>query len=196
MLPLCEGSMDQVLGFVRAARVLNAMVDAPSPDLALLVEPALFVPETMTLMTLLEQFKRTHLPVALVVDEFGGVEGLVSLTDVVGSIVGDLPAGPDEEPMIVPRADGGWLVDGGISLDLLVEKLEAPGLAIDLDLKRFHTLGGLVMFALDRIPRTGDLFERGGFRFEIADMDGNRVDRVIVSRLPRREAAADPPAEA
>jgi putative hemolysin len=196
VLPLCDGSMDQVLGFVRAASVLNSMVDSPAPDLASLAEPALFVPETMTLMTLLEQFKRTHLPVALVVDEFGGVEGLVSLTDVIASIVGDLPASPGEEPMIVARADGGWLVDGGIGLDLLIETLDAPALASDLDLKRFHTLGGLVMFALDRIPRTGDLFERAGFRFEIADMDGNRVDRVIVSRLPAHgDAAAAPSAE-
>jgi putative hemolysin len=193
VLPLCDGSMAQVLGFVRAARVLEAMVDTSSPDLASLAEPALFVPETMTLMTLLEQFKRTHLPVALVVDEFGGVEGLVSLTDVISSIVGDLPAAPGEEPMIVARADGGWLVDGGISLDMLIETLEAPALATDLDLKRFHTLGGLVMFALDRIPRTGDLFERGGFRFEIADMDGNRVDRVIVSRLREAGTTMDDP---
>lgn len=197
VLPLCDGGMDQVLGFVRAARVLDRMIDTPAPDLTAVVEPALFVPETITLMTLLEQFKLTHLPVALVVDEFGGVEGLVSLTDVITSIVGDLPAAPGEEPLIVARADGGWLVDGGTPLDHLVDTLDAASLSADQELKRFHTLGGLVMLALGRIPRTGDVFERGGFRFEIADMDGNRVDRVLVSRLPAAthgtdDAAAEP----
>lgn len=182
VLPVCDGGLDHVLGFIRSARVFDQMLDGSAPDLAGLAEPALFVPESMTLMTLLEHFKRTHLPVALVVDEFGGVEGLVSLTDVISSIVGDLPSEPDEEPTIVKREDGSWLLDGALDLETVARTIGAESLLAEGDREHYHTLGGLVMLGMRRIPRTGDVFRRGGFRFEVVDMDGHRVDRVLVSR--------------
>jgi putative hemolysin len=185
VLPLCDGGLDHVLGFVRSAVVLEKLLEGTPADLPALAEKPLFVPETMSLMKLLEQFKRTHLPVALVVDEFGDVGGLVSLADVIGSIVGDLPAEPGEEPMVVRRDDGSWLIDGGLDLDMVVRTLEAESLLSDEDRQHYHTLGGLAMLALGRVPRTGDAFERGGYRFEIVDMDGNRVDRVLVNRIDR-----------
>jgi putative hemolysin len=181
-MPLCDGGLDHVLGFVRATKILEQHLDERPWDLAALADPALFVPETMTLMKLLEQFKRTHLPVALVVDEFGGLEGLVSLTDVISSIVGDLPSEPGEEPSIVHREDGSWLLDGALDLDTVLKTLEAESLVDDEDRQHYHTLGGFVMLALGRVPRTGDVFERMGYRFEVVDMDGNRVDRVLASR--------------
>jgi len=143
----------------------------------------LFVPETMTVMKLLEQFKRTHLPMALVVDEFGDVEGLVSLTDVISSIVGDLPAEPGEEPSIVRREDGSWLLDGALDLDTALRTLDAEGILSEDDRQHYHTLGGLAMLALGRVPKTGDVFERGDVRFEVVDMDGNRVDRILAARM-------------
>lgn len=182
VFPLCDGGLDHVLGFVRGGRVLEQVLGAGALDLPALAEPALFVPETMTLMKLLEQFKRTHLPLALVVDEFGDVEGLVSLTDVIAAIVGDLPSEPGEEPSIVRREDGSWLMDGSLDLTTVGRTLDDDALPSDEDQQHYHTLGGLAMFALGRIPRTGDVFERSGFRFEVVDMDGNRVDRVLVSR--------------
>jgi putative hemolysin len=182
VLPLCDGGLDHVLGFVRSTAVLDKLLDGKTIDLPALAEKPLFVPETMSLMTLLEQFKRTHLPVALVVDEFGGVEGLVSLTDVIGSIVGELPSEPGDEPSIVRRDDGSWLLDGALDLDTVLRTLDAESLLSDHDRQHYHTLGGLAMLALGRVPRTGDLFQRGDYRFEIVDMDGNRVDRVLVSR--------------
>jgi putative hemolysin len=185
VLPLCDGGLDHVLGFVRSTTVLEKLLEGGTIDLPALAEKPLFVPETMSLMTLLEQFKRTHLPAALVVDEFGDVGGLVSLTDVITSIVGDLPAEPGEEPMIVRRDDGSWLFDGGLDLDAALRTLDAESLLDDEDRQHYHTLGGLAMLALGRVPRTGDVFERGGYRFEIVDMDGNRVDRVLVSRIDR-----------
>jgi putative hemolysin len=149
----------------------------------------------MTLMTLLEQFKRTHLPVALVVDEFGDIQGLVSLTDVTSSIVGDLPSEPGEEPLIVRRDDGSWLMDGGLDLETVVRTIGTDSLLNDEEHQHYHTLGGLAMAALGRVPRTGDLFERRGYRFEVVDMDVNRVDRVLVSRAVRSGSgpAAVPP---
>lgn len=182
VLPLCDGGLDRVLGFVRSTRVVAQLLDGQRMDLSALVEPPLYVPETMTLMTLLEQFKRMHLPLALVIDEFGGVEGLVSLTDVVSSIVGDLPPGPGEDPMIVYREDGGWLMDGSVDLLLVCRTLGTGPLVSEKDRQHAHTVSGLAMLALGRVPRTGDVFEKGEFTFEIVDMDGHRVDRVLVSR--------------
>ena len=183
VLPVCEGGLDHVLGFVRSKTVLEQLLDGHPIELQALAEPPLFVPETMTLMKLLEGFKRTHLPVALVVDEFGGVAGLVSLTDVIASIVGDLPTNADDEPMVVLREDCSWLIDGSLDLDTLVRTLGADALLGGDERQHYHTLGGLAMLALGQVPKTGDLFERGGFRFEIVDMDGHRVDRVLVTRI-------------
>jgi putative hemolysin len=182
VLPLCDGGLAHVLGFVRATKVLEQVLDTGVLDLQSLAEPALYVPETMTLMKLLEQFKRTHLPLALVVDEFGDVDGLVTLTDVIAAIVGDLPSEPGEEPTIVQREDGSWLMDGSLDIDTVLRTLDDDSWLTDEDRQHYHTLGGLAMLALGRVPRTGDLFERGSYRFEIVDMDGNRVDRVLVSR--------------
>ncbi len=189
VLPLCDGGLDRVVGFVRATKVLEQVMDTGTLALPGLAEPALFVPETMTLMKLLEQFKRTHLPLALVVDEFGDVEGLVTLTDVISAIVGDLPSSPGEEPSIVRREDGSLLIDGSLDLETVVRTLDDDTLLSDEDRQHYHTLGGLAMLALGRVPRTGDVFDRGGYRFEVVDMDGNRVDRVLVSHA--RPAADD-----
>jgi putative hemolysin len=191
VLPLCDGGLDHVLGVVRARRVLEEVLDGHSLDLPGLAEPALFVPETMTIMMLLEEFKRANLPAALVVDEFGDVGGIVSLTDVVSSIVGELPADNVEEPAIVRRDDGSWLLDGALDLAALVRTLTDDSIVSEEDRQHYHTLGGLAMVSLRRVPRTGDVFERGHHRFEIVDMDGNRVDRVLVTRLTdeRREEA-------
>jgi putative hemolysin len=184
VLPLCDGGLDHVLGFVRATKVLEQVLGTNVMDLPSLAEPALYVPETMTLMKLLEQFKRTHLPLALVVDEFGDVEGLITLTDVIAAIVGDLPSEPGEEPTIVKREDGSWLMDGSLDIDTVLRTLDDDSWLTDEDRQHYHTLGGLAMLALGRVPRTGDVFERGSYRFEIVDMDGHRVDRVLVSRVP------------
>jgi putative hemolysin len=183
VVPVCDGGLDHVLGFMRSTRLLDHLLAGQTLDLHALVEPPLFVPETMTLMKLLEQFKRTHLPLALVVDEFGGVEGLVNLTDVVGAIVGALPSEPGEEPSIVRRDDGSWLMDGSLDLDTVGRTIDVESLLNDEERQHYHTLGGLAMFVLGRVPRTGDIFERVNHRFEVVDMDGNRVDRVWVSKI-------------
>jgi putative hemolysin len=185
VLPLCDGGLDHVVGFVRSKHLLEAMLGGRELDLRAVAESAVFVPERMTIMRLLEEFKRANLPLALVVDEFGDVEGLVSLTDVVSSIVGDLPVEDSREPMIRRREDGTWLIDGALDLDTLLRTLDAEDFISKEDREHYHTLGGLVILALGRVPRTGDVFERGGYRFEVIDMDGNRVDRVLVSPLRR-----------
>jgi putative hemolysin len=192
VLPLCDGGLNHVLGFVRATKVLEQVLGTNVLDLPSIAEPALYVPERMSLMKLLERFKRTHLPLALVVDEFGDVEGLVSLTDVTEAIVGDLPSEPDDEPLIVRREDGSWLMDGSLDLDTVLRTLDDDSLLSAEDRQHYHTLGGLAMLALDRVPQIGDIFERGPYRFEIVDMDGNRVDRLLVARtLPATSEGGD-----
>jgi len=189
VLPLCDGSLERVFGFVKATDVLVRMLRGDSVDLRRLASPPLFVPATTTIMRLLEQFRRTHLPLALVIDEHGGVSGLISFSDVVGAIVGDLPPEPGEDPMIIHRGDGSWLVDGAFDLDGLRRLLGNSSYALDAG-EYYHTVAGLAMLVLGRIPRTGDLFDKEGVKFEIVDMDGNRVDKLLVTPPPRPDEPA------
>ncbi|HSK11422.1 MAG TPA: hemolysin family protein [Vicinamibacterales bacterium] len=188
VLPLCDGGLQHVLGFVRATRILEQVLAGQAVDLRRLVEPAAFVPETATLMTLLEQFKRIRLWAALVVDEFGDVQGIVTLGDVMSSIVGDMPDDAGEDAMVVRREDGSWLLDGRLDLETVVRTLGDDSFLDESVRQHYNTLGGLTMLALERVPRTGDVFERGDFRFEVVDMDGNRVDRLLIHRIERGAA--------
>ena len=190
VLPLCRGGLDEVVGFVRSSDVLAALLRGEPIDLGTLALPPLFVPRTVSLMALLQQFKQTRLPLALVVDEFGSVVGLVSLTDVTAAIIGDVPATAEgTDPDLVERADGSLLVDGGFEIERLVQRLGSR-LYDESHEGHYHTLGGLAMSVLGRVPRVGDTFERDGHRFEVVDMDGNRVDRVLVVPAVRRARAA------
>jgi putative hemolysin len=119
--------------------------------------------------------------VALVVDEHGGIDGLVSLSDLVPAIVGELPMDSGEVPLVVSRGDGSWLIDGAAGLAVVDRTLDAP-ISRSLGRVRCATLGGLVMHTLGHVPRAGDAFNLGRFRFEVVDMDGHRVDQVLVSR--------------
>jgi putative hemolysin len=181
VLPVCDGGLDQVVGFVRAADVLRQLLAGGTPDLAALASPPLFVPHSVSLLRLLEQFRRSQLPIALVVDEYGNVDGIVSLSDVLAAVVGDLQALGGEDEMIVAREDGSWLVDGMLPLEDLERDVGSTGLVEQAE-GHYRTVSGLAMHALGRVPRVADRFERGGLRFEIVDMDGNRVDRVLVAR--------------
>ena len=186
ILPLCDGGLEHVLGFARSTRIMAALcLEAPS-DLRTLAEPPLFVPQTMSLMRLLEHFKRTHQPIALVVDEFGDVDGLVSLMDVVSAIVGELPGEPGEEAPIVRRADGSWLIEGTTDVETVSRGVgdDEESLADTASPPRYRTLAGLAMLTLGRVPRTGDTLRRGPFKIEVVDMDGHKVDRVLITREP------------
>jgi len=186
ILPLCDGGLDTIIGFLRSTRVLAALVNRGALDLKALAEPALFVPHTMSIMRLLEHFKRAHQPIALVVDEYGSVDGVVSLMDVVSAIVGELPGTAGEEPAVIARDAGGWLVDGTADIEAVQRAIGelATGLVDETDPPRYRTLAGLAMLTLGRLPRTGDAFTREGFRIEVVDMDGRRVDRVLVTHEP------------
>lgn len=183
VIPLCDGGLDHVVGLVRSNDVLESLLRGEPIDFPRLAKSPLFVPKTITLMQLLEHFKRAHLPAALVIDEYGEVVGIATVNDVIEAIVGDLPGDNEEDPLVVQREDGSWLVDGMLDLDGLKRLLVVDQLPEE-ELGNFHTVGGLAMLQLGRVPRTGDVFELEGHRIEIVDMDKNRVDKLLISKNP------------
>jgi magnesium and cobalt exporter, CNNM family len=185
--PVAQGSLDNVVGIVQAKDLLTRCLAGGKLDLKENLRPPLFVPEGVEALKLLEMFKKSRTHMALVVDEYGGVEGLVTLNDILEDLVGDVASvDMPEEKQIVKRADGSWLIDGKIAIDDLKELLEVPKLP-DEDSGSYHTLGGLVMLQMGRVPVSGDVFETEGYRFEVVDMDAKRVDKVLVSRVPTRQ---------
>jgi putative hemolysin len=182
--PVGRGSLDECMGVVRVRSLLAARLNAEPLDLAQLAQPPLFVVESSRALALLEQFRRTGIHIALVTDEFGGVEGLITLQDLMEGIVGDLATVDDQgEPLVVQREDGSWLVDGGLDLDAFSELIGQDLFGIEHE-ARYHTIAGFLLHRLERIPREADHLEWQGYRFEVIDMDGNRVDKLLVSALP------------
>ena len=181
VIPLCDGGLEHVIGLVRTNDLLESLLRGEQIDFPRLAKSPLFVPRSITLMQLLEHFKRAHLPAALVIDEYGEVVGIATVNDVIEAIVGDLPGDEEEDPLIVEREDGSWLVDGMLDLDGLKQLLDVDELPEE-ELGNFHTVGGLAMLQLGRVPRTGDVFVLEGHRIEIVDMDKNRVDKLLISK--------------
>lgn len=180
--PVCDDALDRVIGIVQAKDMLsNSWTDQPF-DLKSIMRPPLFLPETMSALRALERFKQTGIQEALLVDEFGGIEGLVTLIDMMEAIVGDIPTAEEiAEPPVVKREDGSWLVDGSIDIDDLKELLEVGELPDEGD---YQTLGGFIVLLIGRLPRAGDRVDWQDYRFEVVDMDGYRIDKVLLSKLP------------
>jgi len=159
-------------------------LDVDPIDLVKVSSPPLYVAETASALSVLEQFKQSGDRVAMVTDEYGGVEGIVTLTDLLEAIVGDLPSNDRQgDPDAMQREDGSWLIDGMISSDRLKEILEVEELPYEKE-HNYHTLGGLMMTYLRHIPMVGEHFTWERMRFEVVDMDGNRVDKVLVNLSP------------
>jgi putative hemolysin len=177
--PVCNDELDNVLGVVLGKDLLVRKLQNEPLDLQPLLQRPLMVPESLPALRLLERFKQTGMHLALIIDEFGGVEGLVTINDILEAIVGDVPdLNEPEEPMVVQREDGSWLFDGLIPIRDFDEILGVDTFADEGD---FLTLGGFVLGQLGRIPTAGDHFNWSEMRFEIVDMDGHRIDKVLVS---------------
>lgn len=181
--PLCRGGFEQILGIVRAKDILNSQLLGEPVDLPALVKPPLYVLPNISLMHFLEECKKNRMHFALVVDEYGEVEGLVTLNDVLESIVGDIASAElVEEPLLVQRADGSWLIDGMFPVDKFNDLFGLDGMQ-DGGKGNFHTLGGFVMTQIGRVPSAADWFVWQGLRIEVVDMDKNRVDKLLVYKL-------------
>jgi len=186
--PVTEGALDNVIGILHVKDLVLALDDQRSPDLRQLARRALIVPETTPALDVLEKFQESGEQMGLVVDEHGSVEGIVTVTDLLEAVVGEL-RGPGELPQvqITRRDDGSWLADGSLPIPDLIEELElrkVPGEEED-----FATLAGLILAHLRRIPVPGDHVVVDGWRFEVVDIDGNRIDKVLICRPRRTEVS-------
>ncbi len=187
--PVAQGDLDNLQGILHTKDLLAHGFSCDAVDLRKILRPAIFVPESTEALRVLEQFKLSGEHFALVTDEFGSVAGVISSTDILEAIVGDLPAaGEPAEPEVLRREDGTLLLGGTLSVDEMKDLLELDSLP-DEEEGSFQTVGGFVMSRLGEIPRAGDHFEWGGFRFEVVDMDGRRVDKVLIAPKP----SAEPP---
>jgi len=169
-----------VLGIVKA-RDLLAPPGLSSENFKLKdkLRPAFYIPETMFASRALEVFKEKSAELMLVIDEFGSIQGLMTLNDIIEEIVGDI----EVEPQATQRQDGSWLLDGMLEVDDFKEIFKTDKLPHE---DEYETLSGFVMTSLGRVPQTADHFEWNGLRFEVMDMDGRRVDKVLVTTLPAR----------
>jgi len=188
--PVVRGGFDDILGVLNARRLLVRMAHGGRPDLTANLQAPLYVPETVTGMELLDNFRSSGGQVAFVVDEYGEILGLVTLQDLIEAITGEFqPRNPDTA-WAVQRDDGSWLLDGLIPLVELKDRLALDELPEE-DRGRYHTLGGMFMLLTGRLPRESDKVEWGGWRFEILDMDGKKIDKVLATALPKSEAEGE-----
>ena len=180
--PVCRGSLNEVLGVVSAQALLQRALSGQPLSLVQDLEAAVFVPETLSGMELLEQFRVSDAPLVFVVDEYGEVQCVISVRDVLEAIAGEFNAPSDGDAWAVQRADGSWLLDGLIPVTELKDRLGLKELPEE-DRGRYNTLAGMIMLLLGRLPRTADVVEWSAWSFEVVDLDGKRVDKVLVSRL-------------
>jgi len=182
-LPVYEGSLDQILGYLSIKDVLRQNWMGWPIELPKLLHRPLFVPESMTLDRLLELFQKERNQLAIVLDEYGGTEGLVTLEDILEELVGEIHDEHQEDGSqeLVERDDGSWLVDGGMSIDDFGERF---GIKTDGESRDYSTIAGLVLSLLERIPSVGDTTAWRDFSIEVVDMDGRRIDRLLIRRSP------------
>lgn len=178
--PVNDGDPQTVLGIVQVKDVLIALLSGQPFDLRAALRPPLYLPNTVTALRALEMFKKTGDQMALVVDEYGDFEGVVTLTDILEALVGDIATpGEDGNPPVVMREDGSWLIDGMVAVDEVKDVTGLTALPGE-ETGDFHTLGGFMMAQINRVPKVADHFTVEGYRFEVVDMDGRRVDRVLI----------------
>jgi putative hemolysin len=179
--PVCRGGLDDVTGVITAQQLLNQFASTQTADLTQGLQPAVFVPETLSGMELLEQFRASSTQMVFVVDEYGEVQGVITLRDVLEAITGEFTTPQDDDAWAVQRDDGSWLMDGLIPVPELKDRLDLKDLP-DEDRGRYNTLAGFIMMLLGRLPKTSDHIDWDGWRFEVVDMDGKRIDKVLASQ--------------
>jgi putative hemolysin len=180
--PVCRGGLREVLGIISARQLLMQTIRDGRPDFGNNLETPVYVPESLTGMELLENFRSSTAHMALVVDEYGEIQGMVTLQDLFEAIAGEFKTPRSEDAWAIQRQDGSWLLDGLIPIPELKDRLGFT-LVPEEELGRYNTLSGMVMLLLGRVPRTGDAVEWAGWRFEIVDMDGRRIDKVLATRV-------------
>ena len=186
--PVCRGGLNDVLGIVSAQSLLQQQLQGLPLSLTDHLQPPVFVPETLSGMELLDQFRATSAQLVFVVDEYGEVQGVITVRDVLEAITGEFTTPADGDAWAIQRDDGSWLFDGLIPVPELKDRLDLKDLPEE-DRGRYNTLAGMVMLLLGRLPQTTDSVEWEGWRFEVIDLDGKRVDKVLASALETRDIA-------
>ncbi|AKB57733.1 hemolysin family protein [Methanosarcina barkeri] len=182
--PAYEGDLNNIVGMISVKKVLENFVESGTVNLKLLVTKPLFVPESASVLKLLESFKETGVHIALITDEYGSIQGVITLHDILEAIVGEVRSlGEPVETQISVREDGSWLIDGDTPIEKLKDVLSVDSFPGE-ELGYYRTTAGLIIFILQRIPVTGDHIVLGRLRYEVADMDGNRIDKVLVTPFP------------
>ncbi len=177
--PVRQDSLETIVGIVKSRDLLVSTLSAKEIDLKALAKPPHFIPETMLASRALEVLKKNDAEMLLVVDEFGGVQGILTINDILEEIVGELAG---DEPQATQRQDGSWLLDGMLEVDEFKEIFNLNELPHE---DEYETLSGFIMTSLGKLPQTTDQFEWGNLRFEVIDMDGRRVDKVLVTTKPK-----------
>ena len=189
--PVGRGSLDNILGEVQARDLLGSCLSGEPPDLTSLLRKPLLIPETMPVLKVLEAFRQLGTQMALVIDEYGSVQGVVTLTDILEAIVGDIPSENElADPFAVQREDGSWLLDGMISIENFRDIFDIEGLPGEGQ-GLYQTIAGFTIVQLGHFPEVADHFEWGGLRFEVVDMDGPRIDKMLVRRQPDDEELSE-----
>ena len=188
--PVCRHGLDEVLGIVSAKQLLNQTLQGGRGDLAAQLMPVVYVPESLTGMDLLEQFRASDAHMVLVIDEYGEINGLVTLQNVLEAVTGEFKPRSLEEAWAVKREDGSWLLDGLIPIPELKDRLGLKSVPEE-DRGRYHTLSGLVMWLSGRLPQTGDVMHWEDWRLEVIDLDGKRIDKILATPIPPEPAQPD-----
>lgn len=188
--PVCRNGFDELLGVITAKQLFNQLQKSGKADLTEQLQPCAYVPESLTGMELLEQFRASGTQMVFVIDEYGEIQGLVTLQDVLEAVTGEFTPRNAEDAWVVQRDDGSLLLDGLIPIPELKDRLnlkETP----EEDKGRYHTLSGMMMWLLGRLPNTGDMAEWENWQFEVVDLDGKRIDKVLAKRLPEAVEPSD-----
>jgi putative hemolysin len=182
-VPVADGSLDNIQGYIHVRELISESPEHPDFNLQSFIKEPIYLPENMPALKALDNIQTSGVHLAVVVDEFGGITGMVTDYDILEAIVGEIPEnGADDDLMVVQREDGSWLLDGLIVIDQLKELLKIS-IMPDEEKAGFQTLSGFVMSQLGKIPKTGAKFTCGNYEYEVVDMDGRRIDRVLVTRI-------------
>ena len=177
--PLCEKDLDHVLGIIYAKDLLIAMLKDPDLDLRRYLKEVNIVPSDKKAYQVLEKFKETRIHCGLVVDEFGSIEGIVTINDILDGLVGDIT--DMDEPEVIKRSENTWLIDGKLAFFEFLHEFEIDD--YDFSDKQFHSIAGFVIHQMKEIPKSGDSFDWGEYHFEIVEMDGNRIDKILLTKV-------------
>ncbi|ALN72336.1 hemolysin family protein [Aureimonas sp. AU20] len=186
--PVAKEDVDDLVGVVQAKDLLEQYRRTGTVDVKAAVREPLYVNETMPVLKLLDRFRSVNIHMAIVIDEYGSFEGVVTPTDILASIAGSMPEGAEEDYSVVQREDGSYLIDAGIPIDDVERRLGAGSLPKERD---YETLAGFILDQFGHIPEVGEFIQYGNWRFEVVDLDGRRVDKIMASQLGELEPARD-----